>query len=63
VSWLILIPATVAKGGIPVIASVGRWPDAAERFDVAPLAVRTGLADTAQALVRSGHRPGATLAD
>ncbi|MBT2302817.1 LysR family transcriptional regulator [Variovorax paradoxus] len=73
--------ATVQPG-----AAVGRWPDAAERFHMAPLAdrearrrnavcslsddelspaalaVRIVLTDTAQALVRAGHWPGATLA-
>ena len=74
--------ATVQPG-----AAVGRWPDAAERFHMAPLAdrearrrnavcslsddelspaalaVRIVLTDTAQALVRAGHWPGASLAD
>lgn len=72
--------ATVQPG-----AAVGRWPDAAERFHIAPLAdrearrrnalcslsddelspaalaVRIVLTDTARALVRSGHWPGASL--
>jgi LysR family tcuABC transcriptional regulator len=74
--------ATVQPG-----AAVGRWPDAAERFHMAPLAdrearrrnavcslsddelspaalaVRIVLTDTAQALVRAGHWPGASLVD
>jgi LysR family tcuABC transcriptional regulator len=73
--------ATVQPG-----AAVGRWPDASERFHMAPLAdrearrrnavcslsddelspaalaVRIVLTDTAQALVRSGQWPGASLA-
>jgi LysR family tcuABC transcriptional regulator len=74
--------ATVQPG-----AAVGRWPDAVERFHMAPLAdrearrrnavcslsddelspaalaVRIVLTDTAQALVRAGHWPGASLAE
>lgn len=74
--------ATVQPG-----AAVGRWPDAAERFHMAPLAdgearrrnavcslsddelspaalaARIVLTETARALVRAGHWPGASLCD